>query len=444
MSLRRSSIATIITLGFVKILSILRDLIVIGYFGFGHQADIYLVSYFIPVSLFGIISYGLSTVLMPQWIKYQISDSLSMFLGNITSTIFTIGLLISFAIYMSARLITLIIVPGYDISAQIQVAQFLKWQSLSIVAILLVGIFKSYLQFRGKYVLSEIFAVVPSIAILITFPFAIKYGLIVSIVGYVCGAIIQVIILFLLVISEQNMTWSFSLYRKILKLIFKIPPFFIGVSGGALTLYGLQVIISYLPEGSMSAYSIAMRMISIPTEIIVGSIAIVLYPSFTKHIAVKDVENIKIIFKKGMYMAACFLSPLLCVLCLYSDRIMIFIDRLYSVNNIEIIAKIIPILAITFIFQPILQLSTRVIYAQGKTWTPSFIGISATLVIISASSILSIYYGLKGIAFGQLAGLGIAMLLIIMQIEKVLKLRYEPVFILTYIMIYAVPIVSLY
>jgi len=199
-----------------------------------------------------------------------------------------------------------------------------------------------------------------------------------------------------------------------------------------------------LPEGSISAYSIAMRMISIPTEIIVGSIAIVLYPSFTKHIAVKDVENIKIIFKKGMYMAACFLSPLLCVLCLYSDRIMIFIDRLYSVNNIEIIAKIIPILAITFIFQPILQLSTRVIYAQGKTWTPSFIGISATLVIISASSILSIYYGLKGIAFGQLAGLGIAMLLIIMQIEKVLKLRYEPVFILTYIMIYAVPIVSLY
>lgn len=444
MSVRKSSLSTILAFSIVKFLAVARDFLVIGFFGLGLQTDAYFVSFFVPLVFFGIISIGLSTVLMPLWTGHEADGSLSDFLGKIITIIFVFSVLMCAATYAASDLLATMLAPGFTLSGQYLTSRFLSVQAISIVGILLTGVLKSFLQYRNKFFLSEVSGIFPSIGIISTIPFVTSDGLLLSLTGFVCGLTLQVILLFFLVLRTQKMRISIFPDRELYSIFYKIPPFFIGVGGGILATYGLQVIASYLEEGAISSYSIALKIVSVPVEIIAGALSTVIYPQFSSLIIKKEDERLRSMYKKGAYLSAFLLSPFFCILFLYSGELLGLIRTVYAVKNIEKVLAVLPVLSLSLVLQPNIYLLTRVIYAHGRTWTPAFIGVITAVVSMGTAYSLSKLLGLVGFVTGQMIGMGSSLILLTFLTERLVSLRITIPFLMRYVLLFVVPLTLLY
>lgn len=374
-----------------QILALVRDKLLAYNFGAGHTLDIYYSAFRIPDLIFvSIASIVSASVLVPFFIDRfnNDQDKGKRFIDNIFSAFFLAILVISAVTYFLMPYLVTVLLPGFahdkSLSELILVSRILL---LSPIFLGLSNFLSSITQMHKRflvYALSPIlynFGIIFGIVFL--YPSLGLYGLI---WGVVIGAFLHMAIQIPFIINKEtfpslrfDISWS-----DIKKVVLISLPRTVTLSSNQLASFFLISLASFMSGGSISVFSLAFNLQSVPLSIIGVSYSSAVFPTLSKFF----VENNRKEFLQQMIDSArhiVFWSiPITILFIVLRAQI---VRTIYGAGQFDwadtrLTAATLSIFIVSVIGQSLILLFVRAYYAEGKTKKPLVINVVSGVFIV--------------------------------------------------------------
>lgn len=382
-----------------QILGLIRDRTLAHIVGAGPMLDVYYAAFRIPDFLYlSIASLASVTVLMPFLMDKinsdnNTTDKARIFLNNIFSayTIFMIVACGVIAIFMPQ--IVSYMVPGfsdYQISLLITTSRIMLLSPILIGLSNLIGtvtqLFRNFLIFS----LSPVFYNVGILlGVLFLYP---KFGVLGLSIGVIAGALLHFLVQVPVVIKHKlfpRFTYKIK-WREILHVVKLSAPRTLTLSCHSLAFIFLIGMASTLKSGSISLFTFAFNLQSVPVGIIGISYSVAAFPILVKSFSMKDMDNFvnQIIFaaKQIVFWSLPIIS-LFIVLRAQIVRVVLGSNS-FSWADTRLTAASVSLFIISLASQSLVLLFVRGYYAAGNTKKPLLINVSSSLMVIIFAQIL--------------------------------------------------------
>jgi len=382
-----------------QILGLIRDRTLAYIVGAGPMLDIYYAAFRIPDFLYlSIASLASVTVLMPFLMDKINSDNSNVdkarkFLNNVFSayTIFMIVASALIAIFMPY--IVRHMVPGfsdYQINILITTSRIMLLSPILIGLSNLIGtvtqLFRNFLVFSLSPVFYNIGIL---LGVIFLYPKLGVYGLG---VGVVVGALMHFLVQVPIVI-KHNLFPKFIFHiqwREILHIIKLSAPRTLTLSCNSLAFIFLIGMASTLKEGSISLFTFAFNLQSVPVGIIGISYSVAAFPILVRSFSMKDMDNFieQIIFaaRQIIFWSIPIIS-LLIVLRAQVVRVVLG-SHSFSWFDTRLTAASVSLFVVSLVSQGLVLLFVRGYYASGNTKKPLFINVFSSFMVIVFAKVL--------------------------------------------------------
>lgn len=384
-----------------QLLGLVRDRMLAYMVGPGPVLDIYYAAFRVPDFLYlSIASLASVTVLMPflvDKINNGSHEKAKDFINNIFSAyiIFMIIASIFIAIFMPN--IVRYIVPGFN---NTQIDLLILTSRIMLLSPILIGLsnligtvtqlFKNFLVFSLSPVFYNIGIL---LGVIFLYPKLGVHGLS---IGVVFGALMHFLIQIPVVIKHNflpkikfNIDW-----KEILKVIKTSAPRTLTLSCNSLAFIFLIAMASNLNPGSISLFTFAYNLQSVPVGIIGISYSVAAFPILVKSFSLKDIDNfIKqiILTSRQIIFWSLPVIALFIVLRAQIVRVILGSDT-FSWSDTRLTAASVSLFVISLISQGLVLLFIRGYYAAGNTKKPLFVNVfSSIMVIIFAKTLIYIF-----------------------------------------------------
>ncbi len=386
-----------------QLLGLIRDRTLAHIVGPGPMLDVYYAAFRIPDFLYiSIASLASVTVLMPFLVdkinnNSDTADKARSFINNIFSAymIFMVSASIIIAIFMPY--IVSYMVPGfneYQINLLITTSRIMLLSPIFIGLSNLIGtitqLFRNFLIFS----LSPVFYNVGILfGIIFLYP---RFGIYGLSMGVILGALMHFLIQVPVVI-KHNFFPKFILkirWKEILHVVKLSAPRTLTLSCNSLAFIFLIAMASTLKEGSISLFTFAFNLQSVPVGIIGISYSVAAFPILVKSFSMKDMDNFidQIIFAARQII---FWSlPVITLLIVLRAQIVRVIlgSNTFSWADTRLTAASVALFVISLASQGLVLLFVRGYYAAGNTKKPLFINVfSSVMVIVFAQLLIYIF-----------------------------------------------------
>lgn len=404
-----------------QLLGLIRDRMLAHIVGAGPILDVYYAAFRIPDFLYiSIASLASVTVLMPFLMsKINNTDNnekARAFMNNIFSAymIFMMVACLLIAIFMPY--IVSYIVPGFNESQMSLLITTSRIMLLSPILIGLSNLIGTVTQLFRNFLIFSLSPVFYNIGILIGVIFLYpKFGVYGLSIGVITGAMMHFMIQVPVVI-KNNFFPKFTLkinWREILDIIKISAPRTLTLSCNSLAFIFLIGMASTLKEGSISLFTFAYNLQSVPVGIIGISYSVAAFPILVKSFSIKDMDN----FIKQIIIATrqiIFWSlPVITLLIVLRAQIVRVIlgSNSFSWADTRLTAASVSLFVISLVSQGLVLLFVRGYYAAGNTKKPLFVNVfSSIMVIIFAQILICIFRNYPEV---------LSKLEIILRVEKV-------------------------
>jgi len=386
-----------------QLLGLIRDRTLAHVVGVGPTLDVYYAAFRIPDFLYlSIASLASITVLMP-FLMDKINnnsnniDKARVFMNNVFSAyiIFMISASILIAIFIPY--IVHFIAPGFN---DVQIDLLITMTRIMLLSPILIGLsnligtitqlFRNFLVFS----LSPVFYNIGILSgVIFLYPSFGIYGLA---LGVVIGALMHFLIQVPTVI-KHNLFPRFITkinWREILHVVKLSAPRTLTLSCNSLAFIFLVAMASNLKEGSISLFTFAYNLQSVPVGIIGISYSVAAFPILVKSYSMKDMDN----FISQIILAArqiIFWSlPIITLLIVLRAQIVRVIlgSNTFTWFDTRLTAAAVSLFVISLVSQGLVLLFVRGYYAAGNTKKPLFINVfSSAMVIVFAQIIIFIF-----------------------------------------------------
>lgn len=376
-----------------QLLGLIRDRTLAHIVGAGPLLDIYYAAFRIPDFLYiSIASLASVTVLMPFLMDKINGDNnntqkAKTFMNNIFSAYMIFMITASIVIIIFMPLIVSYIAPGFNDS---QISLLITTSRLMLISPIFIGLsnligtitqlFRNFLVFS----LSPIFYNVGILlGVIFLYP---KFGVYGLGLGVILGAIMHFLIQVPVVIRHNffpkfvfNINW-----REILHVVKLSAPRTLALSCNSLAFIFLIAMASTLKEGSISLFTFAYNLQSVPVGIIGISYSVAAFPILVKSFSMKDMDN----FIRQIMLAArqiIFWSlPVLTLLIVLRAQIVRVIlgSNTFSWSDTRLTAASASLFVISLVSQGLVLLFVRGYYAAGNTKKPLFINVFSSIMVI--------------------------------------------------------------
>ncbi|MFA5778964.1 MAG: lipid II flippase MurJ [Elusimicrobiota bacterium] len=330
MSVNRAIALTSIVLVIASVLttltSLLKEVIVAGYFGIGVSMDSFYSALTVPTMAGGIILSTFSIVFIPMIIKAlgegtDNSNKIASTAMNFFAVLFSV---MSLVIFIFSKQIIGILFSGLSENAIWAAARILRILSLMLVFMGFSGILTSVLNAYKNFFYPAVSQILITIGIIVSVVLFQKgHGIYAIAWGYTAGIILQTFVL-MYILKKTGFRYTFGFetkYFEMRKLGKNILSFMIISTAPSIAILINRNMAAFLPPGSIAALSYAERIVQIPLMIFVGSLPVVLYTYFSIQISNNKIEELKDTLALSIRMAAFVFIPAAVMIALFSRPI---------------------------------------------------------------------------------------------------------------------------
>lgn len=405
-------------------IALLRNGILASHFGASRILDIYWASFRVPDLIYVIfISGALSAGFIPFFAEKlnKSKEGAWQLANNILSTIILVLFIVAILVLIIAPFIVRLIVPGFDLASQKEVAKFLRIMMFQPIFLGVSAIFGGMLQTFRRFFVTSLSPIFYNLGIIIGAVFLTKiFGPIGLALGVLLGAFLHLAIL---IPSLKNIDFQFKFLpsfksENLRNLISIAGPRTLSLISTQINFLVITIIASHLEKGSLAIFNFANDLHSLPQNIFAISFAISAFPILAG--VAFDKEQFINFFVKTLKNILFFILPVSAFYFLFRQQI-VFLTLKYG--NFDLMAQnetslILGIFSLNIIFASLIPLLIRVFFAQKDAWRPFFAGLVANILNIGLSLVLASLMGIKGVAISFIVSNFLNLLLLAIFINK--------------------------
>ncbi|MES2416089.1 MAG: murein biosynthesis integral membrane protein MurJ [Patescibacteria group bacterium] len=376
---------------FSQLLGLFRDRSIAHFIGPSIQLDAYYAAFRIPDFIFVSISSLVSITVIIPFILERMKDDKNEEAKKFVSEIFTVFLIaivvISFIIFLLLPYIVHFTAAGFDPAMQHQVVLLSRIMLLSPILLGLSNLFGTITQLFQRffiYSLSPIFYNIGIISgVIFFYP---MWGIKGLAFGVVLGAAMH---FFIQALASTTLGFqpyltkhiNFSNIKKVLKTSL---PRTLGLSANSLALISIVSFASFLTVGSISIFTFANNLQTIPQGLIGISYAVAAFPLLARAYASENKSDFKNHLRKAARAIIFWTLPITFIFIVLRAQIVRVVLGTgdFSWENTRLVAASLALFSISILAQSMIALLSRAYYATGETKRPLIINVSCSLSII--------------------------------------------------------------
>ncbi len=381
-----------------QFLGLFRDRAIAHYIGPSPALDAYYAAFRIPDFIFVSISSLVSiTVIIPFILERMRGNEVTTEATEFISQLFTIFLLsivcISILIFIFLPYIVHFTAGGFDPGMQHQVVMLSRVMLLSPIFLGLSNLFGAITQLFHRFFIYSLSPIFYNLGIVIGVIFLYPmWGIKGLAVGVVLGAILhfatQAIASSMLGFRPHFVSKiDFISIKKVLKTSL---PRTLGLSANSIALIGIVSFASFLPTGSISIFSFANNLQTIPQGIVGVSYAVAVFPLLARAHSSQNRNDFKNHLRKSARAIIFWTLPLTVLFIVLRAQIVRVVlgTGAFSWENTRLVAASLALFSLSILAQGMISLLSRAYYATGETKQPLIINVSCSILIIFLSYIL--------------------------------------------------------
>ena len=270
-------------------LGLIREVIFANYFGLSAEYDLYLVATVLPVTINSIVLYVAQNFFIPNYnsAKNKSEKEAVEFLGFSVWSFFFGGLVISLILFVLADNLFRIYLPGASVKTFESTIILFRIVLIAIPIFSVSSVLSAYLQARFEFRLPSLSQLLLNIALIIlVLAFHSSMGVKAIAIGYVAGAILQLLLLFYFVQKEVKL-FRIKFFTKKKYLSFVSSSLLIIVvieSISQLFMLSDRYFYKSVDPGGIAALNYAIHLYLLPLSIISMAISTAIFPALSKSI----------------------------------------------------------------------------------------------------------------------------------------------------------------
>jgi len=390
-----------------RLVGLVRDRILAGMFGAGNTLDIYYAAFKVPDFLFSLIVVGsVSASFIPLFVKYYNRNESKKtawdFANNTLHLVVAAMTLLTVVLIVFAGPIATLIAPGFEVAKQEEVAVFMRVMLLAQIILAGSMVFGSVLQGIKRFALYSLAPIFYNIGIIIGAVWLVDaFGVIGLAWGVVLGAGLHLLVQIIGVIGAgYQYKFSFNIHDKDTLDVLKLAgPRMLGIAVAQINVLVFTMIASTLAVGSVTIFQYAYNIQFFAVGIIGVSYAVVAFPSFSEHLARRDIKGFLRIFSATTRQILFFIIPLSALfLVLRAQIVRVVVGAgAFDWAATVLTANTLALFTFSFATQALVYLLARAFFALHNTVTPLVAGLIAALVGIISAMWFSEMYGVMGL-----------------------------------------------
>ncbi|MFA6251494.1 MAG: lipid II flippase MurJ [Candidatus Paceibacterota bacterium] len=382
-----------------QLLGLVRDRMLAHIVGAGPMLDIYYAAFRIPDFLYiSIASLASVTVLMPFLVDKinndnNTSNKARAFMNNIFSAYMLFMAITSVIIIIFMPYFVSLIAPGFNESQTNLLITTSRIMLLSPIFIGLSNLIGTVTQLFRNFLIFSLSPIFYNIGILFgvifLYPQMGVYGLG---VGVIVGAMMHFLVQVPVVVKHKFFPrFIFKIkWREILQVVKLSAPRTLTLSCNSLAFIFLIAMASTLKSGSISLFTFAFNLQSVPVGIIGISYSVAAFPILVKSFSMKDMDNFIgqiILAARQIIFWSLPIITLFIVLRAQIVRVILGSDT-FTWADTRLTAASVALFAVSLASQGLVLLFVRGYYAAGNTKKPLYINVFSSIMVIVFAQIL--------------------------------------------------------
>ena len=375
-----------------QVLGLVRDKMLAYKFGAGDTLDIYYSAFRIPdlvfVSIASIVS---ASVLLPFFIDRlnKDADRGQKFVDNVFSAFFLMIVSVSVIVFFITPWLLKILLPGFTDS--VHLPELINATRILLFSPILLGVsnfFSSITQMHRRFLIYAISPILYNVGIIfgIIFLYPI-FGLYGLVSGVVIGALLHMMVQLPFVLRAQvfpHLRFDIE-WRMIRKVIAISLPRTLTLSSNQLASFFLVALASLMKAGSISVFSLAINLQSVPLSIIGVSYSSAIFPTLSKFFVEKKHKEFLVYMIDSARHIVFWSIPITVLFIVLRAQI---VRTIYGAGNFDwadtkLTAAVLAIFVVSVMGQSLILLFVRAYYAEGRTRKPLLINIFSGILIVA-------------------------------------------------------------
>lgn len=424
---KQVSVVMIITV-ISKVLGFLRDIILAKFFGAGSITDAYFVAQTIPESLFSLVVQAITIGFIPiytQLLHNNGDKQANRFVESILKLSLVLCVFLVAFVNAFPNLIVTIFASGFDSETKIYAINFVRISVFAMFFRITVAIYTAYLQSHEQFTIPAFNGVILDVVSILTIIVAFYTRSIILIFGIVGASFIQFLALFPSVRKLKPMM-NFSLKNiyndEVKQMLVLFIPVAIGVGANQLNVIADRTMSSSI-QGAISSLNYANKVDNVLENIIILSLATVMFPAFSRNIASNNIEAFKYNVSKSIDVVTFTMLPCSIFAILFSTEIIRFLFGrgafdATAISNSAIVMKYYSVGLLCLSYNAIF---TRAFYALKKVKVVSIISCGTLATNVTMNFLLKPLLGIGGLALATSVSNIITTFLLVFLLSKEVK-----------------------
>lgn len=383
-----------------QILGLLRDRIFASTIGPGPILDAYYASFKIPDFLYvSLASLASVTVILPM-LSQKFRDGspedrrTAHHFFNQLFTVFSVTLVVvSLILFITMPWVAKLIVPGFSPESLHSVIWMSRIMLLSPIIFGISTMIGSVTQMFQKFLIYALAPIMYNIGIIIgalwLYPMMGPLGLA---LGVTIGAGLHLCIQIPLLVQEsfipkfvRKINW-----REIKSIIVTSLPRTVGLSMSSFTAIILVAIISHFSSGTMSIFSFAYNLQSVPIGVIGISYSVASFPLMIRFFQNGELSKFTDMIIQTLRKIIFWSLPIMALFIVLRAQIVRVLlgGGSFSWNDTRLTAGVLALFVFGIVAQSIVHVLVRAYYASGNTWKPLIMNFLGEIITIIAAFIL--------------------------------------------------------
>jgi putative peptidoglycan lipid II flippase len=284
------SAATIV----LRLLGFLREVVLAATYGAGVVSDAFVIAMSLPGIVLAVFSGAIASVYIPQYTNME--GDRNKFTSNVLTLLFIVGFAFSLVFAVFPQVLVYVFASNIAPETFQLATTFLRVMAWSAIPVLLIGVFRAFLQIKTMFFVAMISDALVSVFVIMSI-LAGKFtgSLILMGVGAVLGNLASMIVL-LLFSARNGISYRprLQLHDESIKTMFHLMlPLMLSAAVGEINQVVDKNLASSLAIGTVSALNYSAKISSVVTAIIGSSISTALFPKMAEVAAKNDTDSLK-------------------------------------------------------------------------------------------------------------------------------------------------------
>ncbi|MEX0710198.1 MAG: murein biosynthesis integral membrane protein MurJ [Chloroflexota bacterium] len=390
-----------------RLLGWIRLLVIGSQFGATSELDAYFAAFRIPDAIFQLVVAGaLSAALIPVFSGYRArgeDDEAWRLASSVINLVLIALATFSAVMAIAAPWVVPIIAPGFDAPTTELTVRMTRIMLLSPVFVGMGAVVSGLLNSHERFTVPAIAPLVYNVAIIAA---AVVLAPMVGVEGLAIGVVIGSILHLAIQLPElrrvgQRYDLTLGLgHPGVRQVVWLMGPRMLGLAAGQLNFIVSTVLASGLAVGSVTAYNYAFQLSQIPVGVLGVSVAIALFPTFSRDAALGRISEIRRQLSTSLRVLIFLAAPLTAVMIVLAGPIAaaFFQYGLFSPEASERTARALVFFGIGLGGHIVVHVLTRAFYAMQDTRTPVLWAIVAVAINVALMVVLVGPMGVEGLA----------------------------------------------